>query len=164
MATIIINYILLAILFVMPFFYRSKKRWMIAFYQRMAMSENYRKFYAFILLLILILFHFSYYCHHAGESGLTVSTVLTIYLFKPVRTLGMVQGIRNNRFVMGFMFTLALVSLLTPQLYALGVTLGYIHLATMFYPSWKSRSKKEQHKVYSTWDELVEETVNNYYR
>ena len=65
---------------------------------------------------------------------------------------------------MGFMFTLALVSLLTPQLYALGVTLGYIHLATMFYPSWKSRSKKEQHKVYSTWDELVEETVNNYYR
>lgn len=163
MTFIIINFILLAIIFVAPFLYRSKKRWMIRFCQRMASSENFRKFYAHIMVLILIFFHFTFYWQHVGEYGLMLSTFLIIFLFSPTRTVGLLQGIRNNRFVMGFVFTLTLAALFTPHLYTLGVTLGYLLVAIMYYPSWKSRSKKAQQKVYSNWDELADETVSNYY-
>ena len=64
-----------------------------------------------------------------------LSTVMVFYLLSAKRTLSLINGIRNSRGVMVFVFTIALALLFTPHMYSLGVTLGYILLAVGFYPS-----------------------------
>ena len=92
-----------------------------------------------------------------------LSTVLVFYLFSAKRTLSLINGIRNSRGVMVFVFTIALALLFTPHMYSLGVTLGYILLAVGFYPSSLLEGEKPSHKEFATYQEFQDDIIRNYY-
>ena len=106
---VLISVIILALISVIilaPWFlYKNPSRRMILFYQRMSYSTHCRLFYGKILLLTLILFHFVCYWMKPGEYGVMLSTVMVFYLFSAKRTLSLINGIRNSRGVMVFVFT-----------------------------------------------------------
>lgn len=160
----IFNYLFLSPLFIVPFLYKSRAKYMVKFYSRMSSSIYCRRLYAFVIEFLLIMFHFTYYWQHTGEKGIMLSTILLIYMFNPNRTVGLLQGIRNNRCVGGFLFTLALASIFFAHTYTIGVTLSYILLASVFYPSYKARGKAFQEKVYKSYGEIVEDTVSTYFK
>lgn len=145
------------------FLYRNRSRRMILFYQRMSYSINCRHFYAKILLLTLIMFHFVCYWMKPGEYGVMLSTVLLFYLFSAKRTLALLNGIRNSRGVMAFVFTVTLALLFTPHMYSLGVSLGYILLAAVFYPSKRLEGQKPSHKEFPTYQDFQDDIIQNYY-
>lgn len=160
----ILNYLFLSPLFVAPLLYKSKSRRMVIFYTRMRQSENCRKLFALIVVFIMLMFQLTYYWQHQCEWCVAVSAVIIIYMFSPTRSVGMLQGIRNNRYVNGLIFTMSLTALFIPHLYTLGVSLAYIHVTVMFYPSWKARSRQHLEKVYTDYKEMVDDTVSTYFR
>jgi hypothetical protein len=105
---------------------------MILFYQRMSYSTHFRLFYGKILLLTLILFT-CLLLDEAGEYGVMLSTVMVFYLFSAKRTLSLINGIRNSRGVMVFVYTIALALLFTPHMYMSRCDLGLHSLAVGFY-------------------------------
>ena len=108
----IIHLVMVSVLILAPaFLYKSRKRCMILFYQRMSYSEYCRMFYARILLLTLIMFHFSYYWMKPGSYGVMISTLLIVYLFSTRRTLSLLKDIRNSRGTLVFVFTLIMKGL-----------------------------------------------------
>ena len=160
----IVHLVLVSVILLAPtFLYKNRSRRMIHFYQRMSYQEYCRMFYARILLLTVILFHFAYYWMKPGQYGVMASTILVFYLFSTKRTLSLVRGIRNSRGVMVFVFTLALALLFTAHMYSFGVTLGYILLAAVFYPSRKLEEGKHEHKDFPTYQELQDDLTGNYY-
>ena len=88
---------------------------------------------------------------------------MVFYLFSAKRTLSLINGIRNSRGVMVFVFTIALALLFTPHMYSLGVTLGYILLAVGFYPSSLLEGEKPSHKEFATYQEFQDDIIRNYY-
>ena len=159
-----IHLVLISVIILAPWFlYKNPSRRMILFYQRMSYSTHCRLFYGKILLLTLILFHFVCYWMKPGEYGVMLSTVLVFYLFSAKRSLSLINGIRNSRGVMAFVFTIALALLFTPHMYSLGVTLGYILLAVGFYPSSLLEGEKPSHKEFATYQEFQDDIIRNYY-
>lgn len=159
-----VHMVLISVILLAPIFlYKNRSRRMIHFYQRMSYQEYCRMFYARILLLAVIMFHFAYYWMKPGQYGVMVSTILVFFLFSTKRTLSLVRGIRNSRGVMVFVFTLALALLFTPHMYSFGVTLGYILLAAVFYPSRKLEEGKHEHKDFPTYQEFQDDLIDNYY-
>ena len=159
-----INLVLISVILIAPWFlYKNRSRRMILFYQRMSYSTHCRLFYTKILLLTLILFHFVCYWMKPGEYGVMLSTILVFYLFSAKRTLGLLNGIRNSRGVMAFVFTVTLALLFTSHMYSLGVTLGYILLAAGFYPSSLFDGQKPSHKEFSTYQDFQDDIIQNYY-
>jgi hypothetical protein len=53
--------------------------------------------------------------------------------------------------------------LFIPYMYSLGVSLGYTLLAAVFYPSAKMDGMKDENKEYPTYQELQDDTIQNYY-
>ena len=148
-----IHLVLISVIILAPWFlYKNPSRRMILFYQR-----------GKILLLTLILFHFVCYWMKPGEYGVMLSTVMVFYLFSAKRTLSLINGIRNSRGVMVFVFTIALALLFTPHMYSLGVTLGYILLAVGFYPSSLLEGEKPSHKEFATYQDFQDDIIRNYY-
>ena len=160
----ILHLVIISVIILAPWFlYKNPSRRMVLFCQRMSYSTRCRLFYAKILLLMLILFHFVCYWMKPGEYGVMLSTVLVFYLFSAYRTLTLLNGIRNSRGVMVFVFTVTLALLFTPHMYSLGVTLGYILLAAAFYPSSLLEGEKPSHKVFATYQEFKDDIIRNYY-
>lgn len=160
----IIHLVLISVILLAPsFLYKSRSRRMVLFYQRMSYSANCRQLYTKILLLTVILFHFACYWMKPGEYGMMLSTVLLFYLFSAKRTLALLNGIRNSRGVMAFVFTMTLALLFTPHMYSLGVTLGYILLAAVFYPASKLEGQKPSHKEFPTYQDFQDDIIQNYY-
>lgn len=159
-----IHLVLVSVILIAPtFLYKNRSRKMISFYRHMTYSEYCRMFYAKILLLALILFHFVCYWTNPGQPGVMGSTVLMFYLFSTKRTLNLLMDVRNSRSMLVFTFTAALALLFIPYMYSFGVTLGYILLAAVFYPSKKIQDEKSEHKAYPTYEELQDDTIRNYY-
>jgi hypothetical protein len=160
----LVHLVLISVILLAPaFLYKNRSRRMMKFYKRMTYSEYCRRFYAQILLLVLILFHFAYYWMKPGVVTVMISTPLVFYLFSAKRTLDLFKGIRNSRGVMVFLFTIALAMLFIPYMYSLGVSLGYTLLAAVFYPSAKMVGMKDENKEYPTYQELQDDTIQNYY-
>ena len=148
----IIHLVLVSVILIAPWFlYKNRSRRMILFYQRMSYSTHCR------------LFHFVCYWMKPGEYGVMLSTILVFYLFSAKRTLGLLNGIRNSRGVMAFVFTVALALLFTPHMYSLGVALGYILLAAGFYPSSLLEGQKPSHKEFATYQDFQDDIIQNYY-
>ena len=70
-----------ALLVILPVcLYRKSGRRMSRFYLMMAGLETARKFYAQLLVVFLLAFHFVYVSGHTGEYGVLLSTVLSVLL------------------------------------------------------------------------------------
>lgn len=161
--TILHLFLVLSLMIVPMCLYRCSKSYMLMFYIRMTRSCYFRKLYALILLLVILMFHFTYFAINNLEYGMMLSTVVLIYLFSPKRTEGLLSGIRGNKSITALLFTMALASCFIPHLYTLGGTLAYILLASLFYPSVKMAEYKTT-SLPSLYDETdIKMLVKDYY-
>ena len=69
MTWIILQFVFLAMPVVLPaLLYRSRRCFMARFYDKMVWSERYRRLYAHVLLIVLLLFHYVYTSGHPASS------------------------------------------------------------------------------------------------
>ena len=115
--------------------YRSNRFFMAKFYLRMAGSESARKLYVQCMLIFLLLYHYVYAGRHFGEWGILLSTILCAVLFSFKRTDKWLHKLHEDRkcFVLTALLTLAICAI--PHLHTLAVTLAFLLLTAMFYPS-----------------------------
>ena len=124
------------LLIVVPMWlYRSERSFMAKFYLAMLRSENARKCYANILLVLLLLFHYVYVCGHPGDYGTLLSTIFVAVLWSKKRTIRWLSQLHEERqlFLGLSLLTMAIVAL--PHLYTLAMSLAFLLLAAAFYPS-----------------------------
>lgn len=126
--------------------YKSRHRFMTRFYYAMARNGKARKFYVQSLLVLLLLFHYAYANGHPGEFGIVLSTVICVAMFSAKRTEKWLCWLsdRSKRYV-----ALALVALVVsfvPHLHTVAVTIAFILLAALFYPSAEALTEREEGK------------------
>lgn len=136
MIWIIIEILFPALLIALPLsLYRSNRPFMAKFYLRMTASENARKLYVRCMLILILLYHYIYAGGHFGEWGILVSTILCAILFPFKRADKWLAGLHEEQKRFFLAALLALVICAVPYLHTTAVTLGFLLLAAMFYPS-----------------------------
>ena len=87
------------------------------------------------MLILILLYHYIYAGGHFGEWGILVSTILCAILFSFKRADKWLAGLHEEqkRFFLAALLALALCAV--PHLHTTAVTLGFLLLAAMFYPS-----------------------------
>ncbi len=161
----IIHLLVVSLLFLIPaLLYKKTKPFMSSFYERMTYSIFYRKFFACILVLILILFHFVYYWTKPGEYGVMASTIILFYLFSTTRTQALLREIRNSKVITVFCFTVTLALLFTPHMYSFAVVLAFLLLAVSFYPSKQMEQTRKEQIHMENSDSVQIDSIKKYYR
>lgn len=133
---IIIEMLLLPLLIVLPLaLYRTDRLFMAKFHTGMVVKRNVRKLYAQSLLIFLLLYHYIYAGGHFGEWGILISTILCAVLFSFKRADKWLHNLHENRRSFVLIAFLALAICAIPHLHTTAVTLAFLLLAAMFYPS-----------------------------
>lgn len=145
------------------FLYRKSGRRMSRFYLVMVSVENARKFYAQLLVVLLLLFHFVYVSGNQGEYGVLLSTVLSVLLCPFRRADRWLHRIHENRRDFTFVALAALASGFIPHLYTMAVTAGLILLAALFYPSHTALNGWKDEKTREHWRKHPEVLSGYYY-
>ncbi|WP_195398019.1 hypothetical protein [Bacteroides uniformis] len=146
--------------------YKSSRPFMAKFYTAMTRSVKARKLYVQVLLILLLLFHYVYTSGHVGEFGVLLSTAVCAAMYSFRRTDRWLWGLcdRPRAFV-----TLALAALVigfVPHLYTTAVTVIYLLLAALFYPSVRAMAECKDAGVLSEWakhPELLSESYHDYH-
>lgn len=136
MTWIIIELLFPILLIVLPLtLYRSNRPFMAKFYLKMTASESVRKFYTQCFLILLLLYHYVYAGGHFGEWGIVLSTVPCAVLFSFRRADRWMRRLHDNckRFISTAFLASAICAI--PHLHTMAVTLAFLLLAAMFYPS-----------------------------
>lgn len=128
--------------------YRSHRPFMAAFYRAMTGNVQARKLYTQVLVVVLLLFHYVYTTGHPGQFGTVLSAIVCAAMFSAKRTDRWLRKLNGRRkaFVSCGGFALAVCAV--PQLFTLSVTVSYILLAALFYPSgrvlaeWEDRDRR----------------------
>ena len=115
--------------------YKNNKRFMTPFYMAMARSGNARKLYVQVWLICLLLFHYVYACGHMGEFGILLSTGVCAAMFSFRRTDNWLRRLLDRPRAFVTLASGALVIGFVPHLYTLAITIAYLLLAALFYPS-----------------------------
>lgn len=163
MIWIIIEFIFPALLIALPLsLYRSNRLFMAKFYLRMTASGNARKLYVRCMLILILLYHYIYAGGHFGEWGILVSTILCAILFPFKRADKWLAGLHEEqkRFFLAALLALAICAV--PHLHTTVVTLGFLLLAAMFYPSCNVLSKWEDEETKKQWCKNPR-TLSEYY-
>ena len=148
--------ILLLIFCVIPFgvsmsLYKNNKRFMATFYVAMARSGNARKLYVQVWLICLLLFHYVYACGHMGEFGILLSTGVCAAMFSFRRTDNWLRRLLDRPRAFVTLASGALVIGFVPHLYTLAITIAYLLLAALFYPSVRVMSECKDTDTLSGW-------------
>lgn len=144
MTWMIWQFLFLALLLVLPLaLYKSGHRFMARFHYAMIRSVRVRKFYAQLLLVMLLLFHYVYTVGHPGEFGVILSTAMCAALFSSRRADRWLRNLTDHpRTFVGFALTASVVGFV-PHLYTVAVTIAFLLLAAMFYPATRALSEQE---------------------
>lgn len=148
--------ILLLIFCAIPFgvsmsLYKNNKRFMTPFYMAMARSGNARKLYVQVWLICLLLFHYVYACGHMGEFGILLSTGVCAAMFSFRRTDNWLRRLLDRPRAFVTLASGALVIGFVPHLYTLAITIAYLLLAALFYPSVRVMSECKDTDTLSGW-------------
>lgn len=136
MIWIIIEIIFPALLIALPIsLYRSNRPFMAKFYLRMTASENARKLYVRCMLILILLYHYIYAGGHFGEWGILASTILCAILFSFKRADKWLTKLKEEQKPFFLTALLVLAVCAVPHLHTTSVTLAFLLLAAMFYPS-----------------------------
>ena len=124
MTSLLLQFVFIALLVILPMaLYRSRRSFMAVFYRAMTDNAQARKFYTQVLVVLLLLFHYVYTTGHPGQFGTVLKAFVACGVF-------------------------ALAVCIVPQLFTLSVTVSYILLAALFYPSgrvlaeWEDRDRR----------------------
>lgn len=150
MTWIILQMIFPAMLAISPIaLYKCRYRFMAKFYVAMLRSGSARRLYAQTLLIVLLLFHYVYVCGHFGDFGSVLSTILCGAMFSNRRTERWLQMLKAHRQLYFRIAVFAMLIVAIPHLYTMAVTLAFILLAAVFYPSasalyeWNCKDKQD---------------------
>lgn len=125
-----------AALFIVPMcLYKSRKSFMAKFYLRMTAQATARKFYRMVLLIILLSFHFLYLSVQFVPIDLLLSTLLIAAFYMKLDADRCLHALHEKRKAFCVVAIITLAFALTTHLYTTAVTLAFILLAAMFYPS-----------------------------
>ena len=102
------------------------------FYLRMVFSHNFRKLYTLLLLMAILVFSFVAYQVQPNEIGAHVMALLALLLFK-FSYADNLHRLHDNRKSRAIAFTASLVFMFTPHLYTLGVMVGLLLVASIYY-------------------------------
>ena len=108
---------------------------MTPFFMAMARSGNARKLYVQVWLICLLLFHYVYACGHMGEFGILLSTGVCAAMFSFRWTDNWLRRLLDRPGAFVTLASVALVIGFVPHLYTLAITITYLLLAALFYPS-----------------------------
>ena len=124
------------LLLVLPMWlYRSGRPFMAKFYLAMLRSENARKLYVQVLLVLLLLFHYVYVSGHFGDYGAVLSTILCAALFSHKRAMRWMDRLHESRRRFGILALFAMAIAAVPHMYTMSMTIAFLLLASLFYPS-----------------------------
>ena len=136
MTWIIIELFFPILLIVLPLaLYKSNRHFMAKFCLRMTASESIRKFYTQSMLILLLLYHYIYAGGHFGEWGIVLSTIPCAAMFSYKRADRWMRRLHDDRKCFALTALLALAICAIPHLHTMAVTLAFLLLAAMFYPS-----------------------------
>lgn len=128
--------------------YRSRRPFMSAFYCAMAQSHKARKLYTQVLVVLLLLFHYVYTNGQPGQFGAVLSTIVCAVLFSYRRADRWLRKLHDRPKSFAIYGFIALAVCAVPHLFTMSVTISYILLAALFYPSgrmlteWEHRDKR----------------------
>ena len=163
MTSLLLQFVFIALLVILPMaLYRSRRSFMAVFYRAMTDNAQARKFYTQVLVVLLLLFHYVYTTVHPAETAVRKGTAMETEEARTVRTVETetaemeivrtaMETVRKlldrpKAFVACGVFALAVC--IVPQLFTLSVTVSYILLAALFYPSgrvladWEDRDRR----------------------
>ena len=143
--------------------YRSKRAFMAKFYLAMLCSENARRLYARVLLILLLVFHYVYVCGHPGDYGTVVSTILLAVMFSTRRTMRWMSRLHDERNVFCAVALVAVALAAVPHLYTTAMTLAFLLLAAAFYPSIWAMAKWHDRQTRHYWKEFPEVLYSCYF-
>ena len=144
MTSLLLQFVFIALLVILPMaLYRSRRSFMTVFYRAMTDNAQARKFYTQVLVVLLLLFHYVYTTGHPGQFGTVLSTIVSAMLFSSRRTERWLRKLLDCPRAFVFCGIIALAICAVPQLFTLSVTISYILLAALFYPSGKILSEWE---------------------
>ncbi|MCF2582737.1 hypothetical protein I6E24_12265 [Bacteroides caecigallinarum] len=144
MTWIVLQFVFLLLPVFLPMvLYRSRRPFMAAFYRVMTGNAKARKLYTQVLVVLLLLFHYVYTTRHPGQFGPVLSTIVSAMLLSSRRTERWLRKLLDRPRAFVFCGIMALTICAVPQLFTLSVTISYILLAALFYPSGKILSEWE---------------------
>ncbi len=120
------------------FCYKADGKILTTFYLHMACRHCWRKFYTRMLLLILLLFHFSYVNIAQNVYDLAPSSVAFIFLFSHRFTERIIYYLQN-KWVLFISAITAMICLFVPLFFSTGITMGMLIFGARHYPSRKVR-------------------------
>ena len=127
--------------------YKSNHRFMDRFYERMVRNEKARKLHTWVLLTVLLLYHYVYTNGHPGGFGVLLSTGACAALFSSRRTDRWLRGLSGRPRAFAVLALTAVAIGFVPGLYTVAVTAAYCLLAALFYPSARAMSECDGKEV-----------------
>ncbi len=154
----------LALLIAVPMaLYKSKRPFMAKFYRRMLESESARKLYAQVLLIVLLLFHYVYAGGSPADFGIVFSTIVCATLYSFHRADRWLRRLHDERKTFVYAALLTVIIAAVPHLFTIGVTVGYLLLAALFYPSGRALSEWADENTRPDWRNHPESLADFYY-
>lgn len=136
---------------------------MATFYEAMTRSAKARKLYVQVLLILLLLFHYVYTNGHSGEFGIVPSTIVCAAMFSFKRVDRWLRCLLDRPRAFVRLALAALVIGFVPHLYTMAVTIAYLLLAALFYPSVRVLSEwNDMHKI-AGWVKHPEKLAESYH-
>lgn len=145
--------------------YKSNRRFMDRFYERMVRNEKARKLHTWVLLTVLLLYHYVYTNGHPGEFGIVFSTIVCAALASYRRTDRWLRYLLDRPRAFAIHALLAVVIACIPHLHTLAVTIAFVLLAALFYPSLRIMSEWKENdmdKIFK-WVKHLETFAESYH-
>lgn len=124
--------------------YRNNSPGAMKFYIRVSASPNAQRLFAYLLVLLVIAYHFAYYSAFPYDFGIMFSTLILFYLMSNTRTVKLIEKIRNNKKWLIRIFLLTLLTAACPHGLPVATTLAYIIVATCYFPGNKTNLVSNQ--------------------
>lgn len=143
--------------------YKCRRRFMTKFYLGMLERESTRRLYAQVLLIVLMLFHYVYVGGCPADFGIVISTIVCAALYPFRRADKWLRRLHDKRKTFVYAALLSVAIAAVPHLFTLGVTLGYLLLAALFYPSGRALSGWADAETRPDWRGHPESLTDFYY-
>jgi len=137
--------------------YRNNSPGAMKFYMRVSASPNAQRLFAYLLVLLVIAYHFAYYSAFPYDFGIMFSTVILFYFLSNNRTLKLIETIRNSKRWLAITYLLTLITAACPHGLPAATTLAYFLVATCHFPSNKTNLVSHQARLsYDNENDFIE--------
>lgn len=146
----ILYFVILSALMLVPsLLYMSRCKFMARFYLGMTGLPSARKLFRMMLLVVLLVFHHLHFCVFVYEIGVVFSTIAFTAFFMFMDVDKWLHRLHDEKTISRVMVISIAVFAITPYLLTMAVTLSFILLAALFYPSrrilsdWEDADKRK---------------------